>query len=407
MIAFRIVGPNSMRAVLDWLGEHVDKARLRDIGEQLRSLPRGSALVISPGWLEYEGIAAMRKRRTFDSSATPKSGEQVRASGQGAKPDLAKYRARLAEVVERVKADDPKALRARVAELEKLVKAKVPVSPAVKPSKVLERPVVAKAAITALERAIANGDKAVARAAALADRAGAMMKQAAELMAASSMRIEVELGKVRESLGAAVTQTVFVLPSASAMPRQTAAPRSPAPRPPTARTSDPAPGDTSLEPRALKVLASISWWESVGVNAPDNTGVAFVAGYSPTSSGYEKVRGALRVAGLINYPTPGTIELTDAGRAAAPPTDVPFDNAGLHAAVLAKLDPRHGKMLRPLLDAYPESLSMQDLGDASNYSPTSSGFEKVRGSLRTLGLVTYPQSGRVRAADLLFPDGRQ
>jgi hypothetical protein len=120
MIAFRTLGPNSMRAVLDWLGEHVEKARIKDVGEKLRSLPQGSALVVSPGWLEFEGIVAMRRRRTFDSSATPKVGEQLRVSGDGAKPtDLAKYRARMAEVIEQQKANDPTELKKQVVALKR------------------------------------------------------------------------------------------------------------------------------------------------------------------------------------------------------------------------------------------------------------------------------------------------
>jgi hypothetical protein len=119
MIAFRTLGPNSVRAVLDWLGEHVEKARLKDIAATLRELPRGSALVVSPGWLEFEGIVAMRKRRTFDSSKTPEAGKQVRVSGAGAKPDLDKYRARMAAVVERAKENDPTELKKQLASLRK------------------------------------------------------------------------------------------------------------------------------------------------------------------------------------------------------------------------------------------------------------------------------------------------
>lgn len=119
MIAFRTVGPNSRRAVLDWLGEHVEKDRIKTFDEQLRAMPRGSAIVVSPGWLEYEGVVPMRMRQTFDSSATPKSGQQRRASGPGAKPDLAKYRARMAETIEKAKADDPRELKKRIVELER------------------------------------------------------------------------------------------------------------------------------------------------------------------------------------------------------------------------------------------------------------------------------------------------
>jgi len=117
MIAFRTVGPNSRRAVLDWLGEHVEKEKIKGYDEQLRALPRGSALVVSPGWLEYEGIVAMRARQTFDSSATPRGGKQRRVTG-GAKPDLAKYRALMAATIERAKADDPRELKKQIRELE-------------------------------------------------------------------------------------------------------------------------------------------------------------------------------------------------------------------------------------------------------------------------------------------------
>lgn len=126
MIAFRTVGPNSRRAVLDWLGEHVEKDRLKDLDEKVRALPRGTALVVSPGWLEYEGIVPMRKRTTFDSSATPKAGEERRASGPGAKPDLAKYQRRMAATIEKAKAEDPRELRKRVVELERQLERRGP-----------------------------------------------------------------------------------------------------------------------------------------------------------------------------------------------------------------------------------------------------------------------------------------
>lgn len=111
MISFRIVGPNSIEAVMDWLGEHVEKKRINEMIETLRRLPIGTALVVSPGWLDVERVVAIRERRTFDSSATPKPGEHRRQPAQAAKPDLAKYRERMAATIERAKQDDPRALR--------------------------------------------------------------------------------------------------------------------------------------------------------------------------------------------------------------------------------------------------------------------------------------------------------
>jgi hypothetical protein len=126
MFAFRTIGPNSLGAVLDWLGEHVERGRIKDLAAQVRKLPKGSALVVSPGWLEVERVIAIRMRKTFDSSATPKAGQRAKtARGDGAKPNLDAIRTRMAETIEKGKADDPRELRKRILELEKQVKAKV------------------------------------------------------------------------------------------------------------------------------------------------------------------------------------------------------------------------------------------------------------------------------------------
>ena len=119
MLAFRTIGPNSLNAVLDWLGEHVDKKELQALSAQVRTLPVGSCLAVSPGWLAVEKVIAIRKRNTFDSSATPKAGEStVRVRGEGAKPDLQVFAQRMAETIERAKQDSVPELRKRIRELE-------------------------------------------------------------------------------------------------------------------------------------------------------------------------------------------------------------------------------------------------------------------------------------------------
>jgi hypothetical protein len=120
ILAFRIVGPNSIGAITDWLGEHVPKAQINSMVETIRSLERGRCLVVSPGWLKFEGVIGIRARHTFDSSATPKPGERARrVRGEGAKPDLAKYVERMKETIDKAKADDPRELRAQIQKLQK------------------------------------------------------------------------------------------------------------------------------------------------------------------------------------------------------------------------------------------------------------------------------------------------
>lgn len=55
MLAFRTVGPNSINAIMDWLGEHAPKDKINEMIAKIRSLPVGSALAVSPGWLKHEG----------------------------------------------------------------------------------------------------------------------------------------------------------------------------------------------------------------------------------------------------------------------------------------------------------------------------------------------------------------
>lgn len=61
------------------------------------------------------------------------------------------------------------------------------------------------------------------------------------------------------------------------------------------------------------------------------------------------------------------------------------------------------RILEPLIDAYPESMTKIDLADLAGYSVAGGGFGNPLGRLRTLGLVDYPQSGEVVALPVLFP----
>lgn len=163
MIAFRIVGPRSIEAVLDWFGEHIDKSRWKDLIEKLRKLPIGRALVVSPGWLEFEGEAQIRPRETFDSSATPKPGEKAKTPhGAAAKPDLGKYQERMSATIERAKAEDPRALRAQLSEVRNQLSvaekklANAPVEKSNTEIKRVEVPVLAASEIARLEKLCAR-----------------------------------------------------------------------------------------------------------------------------------------------------------------------------------------------------------------------------------------------------------
>jgi hypothetical protein len=116
MVAFCTLGPNSVEAITDWCGEHIERARWKELVGEIRKLPRGTAMVVSPSWLNLEGkVVPIRARWTFDSSATPKAGARQTKPGRAAMPNLEAYRERMAEVEEEAKALDPRELRRQLA----------------------------------------------------------------------------------------------------------------------------------------------------------------------------------------------------------------------------------------------------------------------------------------------------
>ena len=61
-------------------------------------------------------------------------------------------------------------------------------------------------------------------------------------------------------------------------------------------------------------------------------------------------------------------------------------------------------MLKPLLAVYPHDLSNEELANAASYIANTGRFNNLKGRLRTLGLVEYPQPGRIKATPVLFID---
>jgi len=150
-----------------------------------------------------------------------------------------------------------------------------------------------------------------------------------------------------------------------------------------------------------RIINAIAWLESLGIDKPEQTAVAFLAGYTYGGGGFNNPRGALRTKGLLEYHG-NRIALTESGRSIAAIPDVPLTTEGLHVRVLSVLPGPEQKLLNVLLEIYPEEISKNELAERSGYAPGSGGFNNPCGRLRTLGLVEYPSPGKVKAKSLLF-----
>jgi hypothetical protein len=130
LVALRMTGPQDRDAIERWIEHHADRDEGEKVLASLASLEIGEAWVWSPGWLSLFKRVRIAARTTFDSSATPKVGERVRAPKAAADVDLEALHAAMRATVERAKADDPKALRAEIARLRKELEAKGAAAPA-------------------------------------------------------------------------------------------------------------------------------------------------------------------------------------------------------------------------------------------------------------------------------------
>jgi len=410
LLVLQMNHPKDLAAIEDWVVEHVDKASAREMLASLPALPIGHAWVWAPEAKIFQRVE-IRKKRTFDSGRTPKAGEILKPPKQLAKVDLDRLGKTLSTAVEEARANDPKSLRARVADLLREVAA----AKKAKEKIVVKHVEVVKSAdLRRLEALVKKIDKLILRItgvdADLELHLSGLRVEAAKLKEVAN---HVTLFHAKKGDASARVEGVLELaePSAPApMPQaRRERPARPSPLKLSPSSAPPLNGlavvaPDGLKPAHMRLLAAIAWWESIGVSSPDLGGVAFVAKTSTKSSAFDNNRSRLRAAGFIDYPQTGRVCLTEGGRKIAPPPPIPATNEALHETVLRQVPPALGRMLRVLIEVYPDELALEEFAKRAETSVTSSAFHNNRSWLRARGLADYPRTGFVRATDLLFPE---
>lgn len=386
LIAMRTTSPHDVAAIKLWISAHADDEL--GVVESLPSLETGDAWVWNPerGLLERVRI---RRRRTFDSSATPKAGEQRVEPKQSAPIDLAKLGAEIQATAERAKENDPAELRKKIRELER--KAAAP--PAAEPERV-EVPVEVRVEVPVLSDGQVSRLESVAKE--LVDVARSVGEFGAEIATAIANANSKE-GHARSDPSPARPAP----PRAARPERAPRAPQQPArPAPPREDGAVRPEGISGPQQRILDSLASL---EAIGVAEASKVQLALFAGASPKSSSYSNNLGHLNnQAGLIHYPRPGYVQLTPEGRSVASAAGAPSTAEELQEFAYELVGPAKARILRALVDVYDEALPKDELAVRVDASPTSSSFSNNLGSLRSLGLIDYPGPGLVAALPILF-----
>ncbi len=384
LVTFKLTSSQDRDAIGAWVEGSAEKQQWRDIWTRLPTMERGQGVV----WVPGRGILSTVKfpeKTTFDSSRTPKRGESKRTAQL--KPiNLDKLQERLASVKAEVDANDPKALRAEITRLKSEL-AKKPAAPAADPA--------------AIEAADRHGFERGFR------------KGFEDAIAQARQSLDVHRNLIGESIKnscASITHTLSVLtldlqvpndiPSGSPTGRTVPSPTRRPDASPAARLPSPAArGGGNLSGPEERIINSLATWASWGQHQPSNSQVAWLAGYSPSSSSYANPRGALKSKGLLEYPVPDILRLTPDGADVGAPMAM---SGSLVDLVLSKLTGPEARILRAVTQVYPNSATNEEAAVVAGYSPTSSSYANPRGALKSKELIDYPAQGYVRAADWLF-----
>lgn len=355
LVAMRLTHPLDIKAVMEWVNVHADVARAAEMVKSLPGLPIGTAYFWSPGWGDIFERVQVRRRRTFDSGATPKAGEKAITPKEFAEIDISKLGAEIAATAQRAKENDPKALKQEIQRLT----AELAKKPAVAEIKTVEVPVFTEKEINLMEKLTHHltGCERVTQNAAN------------------------RLQEIRDSAVARVAKVPMVAPPSRTPTSIPGFNAPPLPRRQIVPTIT-AKSDVVLGKCARTLLTVLVQFHP---KTCSKNRLALVSGYSLTSSGFSNAVSELRVRGLLE----GSSELspTDAGRAEIGSNYQPLpegDEAVSHW--IGKL----GKCPSALLSGIRDNggrVQKSELAHFTGYSITSSGFSNGLSELRVLGLI--------------------
>lgn len=401
IVALRTMAPQDLEALNAWIDVHGTEEERRTLMASLPSLPRGDAWFWSPGWPTADGIfqrVHVLPIDTFDSGATPAPGERRIAPKQLADVDLDALRKQMAATIERAKAEDPRELRKQIADLKKQVSKGPDVSVIETTTREL------KEASQRFDKIVRERDAIIADLRKRFDVIGKLFAKAfkvnEEIATALLIADAKPIATTDVSIDHGPVQRVPVRDVPALIARQRTAGRS-------SVTIEHGGNVGDLKPVHMKILNALAELEALGANAPERVLVAFMSGYSHVNStGFAKAVSSLKTDGRIDYTPGGGIVLTDAGRGIADPVDAPSSPAEVQRRIVSLLKPVHGRVLQPLIDQYPTSMTREELANRCGYGHVNStGFAKAVSHLSSLGFLTYPSRGEVAAAPVLFMEG--
>ncbi|MEU0497912.1 DUF87 domain-containing protein [Mycobacterium sp. NPDC006124] len=351
LIALGVTAPQDVNTISEWVAQHAEEGQAREVRQSLPSLPVGQAWVWSPEWLGVTQRITVRRRRTFDSSSTPKAGARRHTAITWAPVDVDGLRRRLDDTTEDQQATPGARGQQAQTEIDRLRRQLAAEQARVAQVQRVEVPVLSGEEMRALTEAVTR------------------LRDVGQQIIAAATTVERAL---------AATEAVMTRASDTSPDREP--PPEPAVAPATAVGEGA--GDARLSLAHRQILTVLAQHGQRTTNQ-----VALLTGRSHKGGGYRNALSTLRSGGLIEGR--GDIRITDAGRLALGSWEpLPPPGPGLIDWWAQQLDKAPRLILQYLANNAHRNVPIAEVANATDYSSAGGGFRNAISRLRSLDLAT-------------------
>ncbi len=368
LIALQLTSPQDRKAVEEWVQGNDTHGHRAEFMASLASLRVGQAWVWSPSWLECFEQVQIRKRHTFNSSATPKAGDKAQVPKARAEVDLDALRTKLAQVIDDAKANDPTALKKEIANLKRELAAKPTVYQST-PEETLRE--VNSAVNGERQRLLAEAREAF--------KPLQEWLKSLEWASKPHIRLKGDLPSQRQLAKTVNFAGAIVAPSAYAA-KMAAIERS---------------DGAKLGRAERRILTALAQYPE----GRSKTQAAVLTGYAHSGGGFNNALSALRSNGYIEAGS-DHLKITGEGLVALGPFEELPTGKALLQHWLGEVGKAERLILGALANVWPNSLSKEDVGTHTGYAPDGGGFNNAISRLRTLELIEG--RGDLRASNHLM-----
>lgn len=359
LIAMKLTAPQDRDAIGAWIEGQADRAQGKAMLADLPKLKVGEGYVWCPSHDILQKVAFPRIR-TLDTMMSPEAGNP-RAGGMTVRViDIGALERALGDTAAEIADNDPRALKARIRELEKR----------------LDRP---KEPSEDLAREFQRGMDV-----------GRNSFQSGIRHTMAEVITMMDCAQQALARARAELDSIDVEPIAGATAARVK-PQSPPQNIPEIIPDGPGAKLTRAERLILTALAQYP-------NGRSKRQIAVLTGYAGSGGGFNNALSSLRQRGSITRDDP--IQITDGGRAELGRFDPLPTGRQLLQHWLGQLGRAEREALETIANAYPRSITKDDVAARTGYAANGGGFNNALSRLRTLDLISG--RGELRASDDLF-----